>query len=63
MAENREPTGPGWFTIAEYSERYQMSVIGGYKRLISMHKKGLLDRWCGIGGPNKRHLIKYRVKT
>lgn len=63
VAYSKEPMGPEWFTVTEYSNRYGVSVARAHAKLRALHKQELLDKWTGIGGPNKRLLHKYRVKA
>jgi hypothetical protein len=56
---NPEPTGPEWFTVQEYAERYGLSINGSASRLNNDKR---LEKWIGMGGPNKRTLAKYRIR-
>lgn len=54
-----EPTGPEWFTVEQFAERYRMSQKSARNKCCEMHKGGILKRWQGINPLNKRMMNKY----
>lgn len=58
-----EPTGPEWFTVAQFASRYSLSEGQARKRCCDMAKQGVLDHWLGgSAASNGRITNKYRVK-
>lgn len=59
VKREEEPTGPEWFTVDQFAERYKMSDSRARFRCDQMYRKGQLKRWQGIGSGSKRMMNKY----
>jgi len=63
MACDPEPTGPGWFTVAEFADRYKICRRTAHQRLLEMGRKGLLEKWIGRReGVSGGHATKWKAK-
>jgi len=59
MKSDPEPTGPEWFTVQQYTERYGGSVQHNTSKL---NRDTRLKRWKGTSGHNRRITVKYSGK-
>lgn len=61
FAADKEPTGPEWFTLAEFMERYGLGYEMACKRVERLKKGGTLEQWLGYSKQHRRRLAKYRL--
>lgn len=61
LEKEQGPTGPEWFTIQEWAERYQRK--NAKKFLRNLYNQGKLERWFGSRVNETGRIVKYRVKT
>lgn len=61
FAAAKEPTGPEWFTQAQFRERYELGEVQARKRLEKLKKAGTVEQWLGYSKAERRHLAKYRL--
>lgn len=63
MAYEPEPTGPEWFTVQEFVQRYKMVHRTGHARLLDMERRGTVEKWIGHReGCRGGHVTKWRLK-
>lgn len=56
-----EPTGPEWFTAAQFGERYGYDAATAHNKLDRLVKLGRLRSWKGLASANRRVTTKYRA--
>ena len=56
------PVGKGWFTILDYTQRYNLSIPGATHRCRSLFRKGILSMHKGTNKATQRTTVWYRVK-
>jgi len=56
-----EPTGEEWFSVHQFSQRYNMSIQGSHNKLNRMVQRGLLEKWYGYSASVHRYTCKYRL--
>lgn len=61
FASDKEPTGPEWFTLAEFQERYALGYEMACKRVERLKKAGTVEQWLGYSRQYRRRLAKYRL--
>lgn len=62
MAHAAEPTGPEWFTVEQFRQRYGLGLNGAHNRVRSLARDGVLEVWKGkVAGVNAI-TCKYRLK-
>ena len=61
VKREQEPVGPEWFTIDQFSERYQLSNKTSREKCCQLHKEGKLKRWTGFSPAYKRIIVKYSL--
>ena len=54
-----EPTGPEWFTLKEFSQRYGLSLYGATARLRKLEQAGKVKSWQGTSAANRRLVLKF----
>ena len=59
VKREEEPTGPEWFTVDQFAERYKTSNCRARVRCEQMYRKGHLKRWQGVSSSSKRMMNKY----
>lgn len=59
MKTDPEPTGPEWFTVVQYTQRYGGSRSGNAAKLAFDPR---LASWKGLVRSTGKITIKYRVK-
>ena len=57
-----EPSGPGWFSVTEFCQRYSMSNPAALRFLRALEKEGKLEVWNGKIAKSKRIGFKCRLK-
>jgi hypothetical protein len=62
LAADREPTGPEWFTKAQFEQRYGVSKYVAKRKLAALVKSGNLEQWFGKRMGLSGGFAKYRVK-
>jgi hypothetical protein len=63
VAKESEPFGKEWFTIKQYSQRYNVGESGARRQILGFVNEGSVERWSGISASNGRRTLKFRVKT
>lgn len=61
MKSDPEPVGPEWFTVEQFSARYELSRHA-HRKLMDMLDSGVVERWKGLSRENRRITVKYRLK-
>jgi hypothetical protein len=56
-----EPTGPEWFTVKQFAERYDMTESPARVKIASLVKDGTLVSWTGMAGKPRRATTKYSL--
>ena len=59
MKADPEPTGPEWFTVYDYTDRYGGSTSGNAAKL---KRDTRFKQWTGISGESRRRTTKYCLK-
>lgn len=62
IQEEQGPTGPEWFTIQAWAERYNKKQTTAKDVLGKMFRAGKLERWNGVPAGYSTRITKYRVK-
>jgi hypothetical protein len=57
-----EPTGPEWFTVEQFAERYKISYASAGSKCQRMHRDGKLNLWKGLSTTSRRTINKYSLK-
>lgn len=59
VRSNPEPTGPEWFTAAQYMERYGGAHAAVHRKLSADPR---FEKWTGLGASARRTITKFRLK-
>jgi hypothetical protein len=64
MKTEPEPTGPGWFTVQDFLNRYGKgrTYTWAAQNLRAMHVAGKVEKWVGSSAGRNGKLLKYKIK-
>lgn len=60
IANNVEPTGPEWITVAQYQAKHGKCYAWANHRLNDLHRAGRAEKWTGARKGRPGMITKYR---